>query len=234
MAASEKEIQDYIHNRLSDTKQTAFEKQLQDDSDLATEVREAMLIKEGLSIQQEEYLRSRMEFLEREHRNRKSRNQLTWVRWAAAILLLAVPIYYFNSLPTSPDKIYEEYYQPYENVIGATRGDNSSDFMRSYDQGDYEAAVEELQLAVQQSEDQQDYYLYLGISHLELSQYNSALKSFSKIDASNRFSSHGQWYSALANLKLGETEKAMGILSELKENGGSFAERSGEILDALD
>jgi len=232
MEISSEKIQAYLHDQLTDVEKQAFEELLKSNPEIAQETREALLIKEGLALEQDVELMQRIERLEASLENKKSSN--TWIRWAAAILILAIPVYYFSSLPSSPEELYKEYYSPYENVIGATRGDNAGNYLLSYDHGNYKDAVVELSEAIEVSENPQDYYLYLGISYLELDDYQNAIETFSKIESTNRFANHSKWYGALTYLKMGDENKAKEVLKELKESEGSFSKQAEEILESLD
>ncbi len=65
--------------------------------------------------------------------------------------------------------------------------------------------------------------LYLGVSQLELSQYQDALSTFSILEKSNAIDFHKAfWYKSLVYLKQENKEKAIVELQKIKENPNYF------------
>jgi TolA-binding protein len=163
--------------------------------------------------------------------------------WAAVFLVvsgLLVAIAYKMMAPSelgTNSALYGQYYTPLENVIvtpdNPTGLEGFDQGMTAYDNGDYAKAVELLSSYYQQSGDA-NAALFLGISHLERGDVQSAAKALQNgignlpqpaLDAC-------QWYLALAYLKMGDEVLAKGLLNTIQRDG-VYGKKAEELLIAI-
>lgn len=136
----------------------------------------------------------------------------------------------------SPDEVYLSYYQQYE--VGNYRASNSASVLSSaiqtYKDGNYDEAYELFQ---DFNEKNNEVKLLEGITQIETSRYEEAIKSFSSILKTEDITlfEHAKWYLGLCYLKIGDVQKAIAQFEELAEIDGSiYNDRVNEIIERLD
>jgi TolA-binding protein len=158
---------------------------------------------------------------------------------AAAAIALFVLIRIL--LPASdPDKIYSSFYEPFNVISPVTRSfpaieaDDYSAAVEKYKLGDYQAAASEFSNAILKDNSAITPRFFMGITHLELGNYDQAVNLLSNIiDRSGEYDKEAEWYLGLAYLKTGEKDKASACFELLAKTPGFYHERADKILRRL-
>ena len=158
---------------------------------------------------------------------------------ASVAILVGVFLYnlYIINKPVN-EKLYAEYYVKYDpdiiNRSGTSVENKFSKALNLYIHKNYNEALKQLNEISFSPENTEYIKLYSGLCYMEINDFSSAIKSFQSINKPNSMIYiHAQWYEALAFLKLNNIDKATGIFSEIKEQGGYYAKSASEILVSL-
>lgn len=214
-------INKHFEQQLSDEEKVLFNSLLQNDAEFAKEVAYQKNVKKAITLNEREVLKQKLKSYETKQKFRSA----YWCSAAVVILFLG-GLTWFQLQPSSPEKLYQEYYHSYPNVVAPTvRGDNErnlkSDAFYEYDSGNYEKSL--VLFSKIYADEGVDYALfYKAMSLLELNRFEEAIASFEQFNTAdnNAFSPFVKWYKALSYLKINEKEKAIKLLNELagKEN----------------
>ena len=176
---------------------------------------------------------------EQSKKGNSGRFKLYSILTAAAVLILFFGIFLKDST-RSNQEIYTEYSSWEELPSLVSRGEANADLLsqgeKAFTSKDYTLAEENFNNYVNnQREVNVNALLYLGISHLELENYDAALESFQKIIESNFLDqSKGYWYKVLVYLKKDDKENAVKTLKVIASNPNYFNyNKAKEILEAL-
>lgn len=158
------------------------------------------------------------------------------------LLLVALAFITFISLllvtnflgKKTPDKIYAEYYEPYNYQSGQRSVDENSLFKLGilYQEKNYTAFISEYEKNFKNDTEQQsDLILASGIAYLEIDQPYKAIFQFKKIIENEDFNymESAQWYEALALFKAEEYSSCKEKLEKLAEDHSSqyYVQSSG-------
>lgn len=224
----------YFEQQLSDEEKVLFTSLLQNDAAFAKEVEYQKNVKKAITLNEREALKQKLKSYEAKPKFRTA----YWYSAAVVILFLG-GITWFQLQRTSTEKLYQEYYQSYPNVVAPTvRGDNErnlkSDAFYEYDSGNYEKSLTLFSKIY--ADEGVDYALfYKAMSLLELERHEEAIASFDQFKTAdnNAFSPFVKWYKALSYLKLNEKEKAVLLLQELAKEENPQQFKAKELLDVL-
>lgn len=216
-------INKYFEQQLSDQEKVVFESLLQNDSVFAKEVAYQKNVKKAITLNEREALKQTLQSFE----TNKKQNNITQFWYIAIVFLLFFGgLVWFQLMQDSPEKLYQEYYQSYPNVVApAVRGDKEqnikSEAFYEYDSENYEKSLELFSKIY--TDEALDYALfYQAMSLMELERHQEAIALFEKFETSYQttFTPFVQWYKALSYLKIKDKEKAISILKKLskKEN----------------
>ncbi len=244
-------VSDYLYHRLGDEERLAFEARMAVDEEFRSFYEEIRLMIRGIgSYGRRENLR-KVELLESELsagaparvRSLKSAKRYYWLA-AAAVAVIAVSSVLLTG-PGQPDtqSLFENYYEPYPNVFEPTRRGEPTESEVSrrkkafiaYDNARYGEAAQLFEgLIVDSDKINQDIVsLYLGNCYIELGRTADAIDIFEKIEKESVMRDQAHWYLAMAWIKEGQIDKARKVLEELEKSGGSYSEKSGEILNKI-
>ncbi len=155
---------------------------------------------------------------------------------AASVSILIALYFVFNGLSTSPDKLYEQYYEPYQaysSVIkrgGEVETDRMSNAMLAYESKDYKKAATELE-AIAPGEERD---FYLAHSYMASGEHAKALPLLEQLaETGAEPKSTVNWYLALAYLKSKNVTAATEILNRLAGYDNTYQKRSAELLKDL-
>lgn len=215
-------IHKYFEQQLSDEEKVVFESLLQNDSVFAKEVAYQKNVKKAITLNEREALKQTLQSFE----SNKKQPKKTYQFWsiAAVFLLFFGGLAWFQFMQDSPEKLYQEYYQSYPNVVApAVRGDKArnikSEAFYEYDSENYEKSLELFSKIY--TDEAVDYALfYQAMSLMELERHQEAIALFEKFETSYQttFTPFVQWYKALSYLKIKDKEKAISLLKELSKN----------------
>lgn len=235
-------IEDYLNHRLTAAEQQQFSERLKSDPAFAAEVKEHILLLNAFDEAQANELSQRFNALEEKIRQQKGGKQYpltAFLKWAAAILMLAVISSLFY-LTGKHDKqaLFFAYYQAYPNVESpvSRSGTAQQDRWLYYEQGNYaEAAGLFKGHLAGHPADIADWF-YLGICELEQGKTKAAAESFSKVIAANgnKYAAQAQWYLALSYLRAGKTTAAKNELRKIVASGSDYHDRAKALLEKLD
>ena len=169
MELTEHIIEAYCKEQLSIAELSEFERELKSNPDLQEEVREMLTTLSALEEIRSEALKQRLSLLEGEVKVRKLIPQPQWIRWAAAISIIAIAGYYIfeQYIKANPEEIYLAYFEPYPNVIdpGTRSGEEVSvNGLRQYDAGDYKSAFYSLKEVTEKNPQDLELTFYYDIS----------------------------------------------------------------------
>ena len=138
------------------------------------------------------------------------------------------------------DKLYAKYYEPLNAVSPVTRGADGgvsgsySSAVENYINHNYQAAALGFSDVIQQDEQNVPSRFFMGISQLELGNYDQAVKMLEDVvSRQGEYLKEARWYLALAYIKTGNPEKAAGCFEILAGSPGYYSDRARDILRRL-
>lgn len=238
-------IDRYLRGELPDGEKNAFEAELGQNAELATEL--------ALQKDLEQFLRKQdrraalqgqlktigKEFFQDAPTQETGRivplQRRPVLRWvvglAAAIALLLVARFVFFQ-----PSLYEQYGQhpPLAMIEKSNETQDKLAAMEAaFNQKNYAQALPLLQAYVREKPEDLQAELYLGICLMETGQYNTARSIFSKISSSeSSYVDYGQWYLALSYLKEGNEVECRKILQAVPAES-EFAQKAQNLLKRL-
>ncbi len=155
---------------------------------------------------------------------------------AASVSILIALYFVFNGLSTSPDKLYEQYYEPYQAYApvikrgGKMDTDPMTNAMMAYESKDFKKATAELEdIAPGEERD-----FYLAHSYMASGEHAKALPLLEQLaETGAEPKSTVNWYLALAYLKSKNIPAATEILNRLAGYDNTYQKRSTELLKDL-
>jgi TolA-binding protein len=173
----------------------------------------------------------------------KRRKSSIFLRYAlpAAAAVIGALLIVRTLLPSQDtDTIYARNFETPAAISPVTRGDNSNvsaSYLRAienYNNMNYQAAAAGFSLAIQQDNTDNSSLYYMGITQMELGNYNQAVTIFENIvSRQGEYLKEATWYLGLAYLKTGNTEKASGCFKTLAGSPGYYHDRAEKILRRL-
>lgn len=159
---------------------------------------------------------------------------------SAAAIIIAVVFINILSPSHNPEKLFNSYYEPMNAVLPFTRSsdaDQSNSFasaIEKYKLGDYQSAAIEFSNAMLKDNSAIIPRFYMGITQLELGNYDQAINLLSEGSGSlGEYGKDAGWYLGLAYLKTGEKGKASSCFEILAQTPGFYQERADKILRRL-
>ncbi len=160
-----------------------------------------------------------------------------WKRYAIAASIVAIGLFsYFMLQAPSNEELYTDYLQLETLPSLVSRSDDSqllAQGQKAFEKGSYNDAItifNEAFLTTKES----GVYLYLGISKLQLSQFDSAEKTFDDLIASDLIDAEkGYWYKALLYLKQDNTERSKEVLNKIISGDLYNVEKAKQLLKKI-
>lgn len=228
-------VNKYFEHQLSEEEKVLFASLLQNNAEFAKEVEYQKKVKKAITLNEREALKQKLKSYE-------TKTKFRPVYWfsAAVIILFLGGLAWFQLQSSTPEKLYQEYYQSYPNVVAPTvRGDSEdnlqSDAFYEYDSGNYEKSL--VLFSKIYADEGVDYALfYKAMSLMELKRYKDAISSFDQFKTAdnNAFTPFVKWYKALSYLKLNEKKKAVQLLKELAEKENPQQQMAKKLLTELE
>ncbi len=195
------------------------------------------------------HLRSQLkESLRDEEAAMRPRSRRAWLlpAIAAALLLILSLVIWLADPGTAPHgpeggrALAAEYFQPYPNELfpiemGETSQDDAVLAMRSYERGDFDAAIGRLR-RLEPGAWNLDLQFYEGVALLALHRPEEALSALNGIAANPaaRYREASSWYLALAYLELGETGRSLDLLEDIAiQPEHPYREEARELMERL-
>ncbi len=239
-------LQNYLDNKLT-TKETAeFNKLIKEDNEFAADVQAFETLDHGLSSLGYQHLKNDVKSWEKEWLKdttdeTKTQSMFSFYSVAAVILILISVgiIFYYNS-STDPQELFAQNYTPYQDMIlqrGSDDVENQSltEGMQAYNMQQYDLAANKLNHYLSSFPSEYGAALYLGISQMELDNFDSSEQNLVLAMNDPMFTQQSQWYLSLLYLKSEQTEKAREKLIEISLNKDHYkSKEASDILEKLD
>lgn len=160
---------------------------------------------------------------------------------SAALLVLVAGGIAINQIKSPTDRLVAAHFEarPYPDQITRGEGVELSQAERlaiaSYNTGDYAVSVEHFRGLYEQYPENVKYGLFLAISQMEVSEYDSAVETLSALRTGDHaYTEDVLWYLGLSYLKLKRPEEAQALFATLAANERSYySEGARQILNKL-
>ena len=235
-------IEAYLRGTLDGQALAAFQKRRMDDPEFDREVTDYSQIINQIETTQQKNFVNKVKGWDSEIENRQEAKVIplrTIFSIAASVLLLTlVGVYLFRNSQPDHEQLFQEYFQPYENVISERSGrdDNLRRGMELYDQKKYDEAIIQLKLAVSEDADNPSLKCYLGIAYLAEGHTQEAKTIFEEMvhDHHQLFREVAEWNLALTYLKLNNEVLLKKALEEIvRQNDHQYREQAADLLRQL-
>ncbi len=236
----------YFSNELDKSELTTLNERLKSDPEFNQEFQEMKEIRLAVKAQARQNIKSLFtdieDSLNKEQLTTNHQTAMKRILTVAASLILMVSVSYFvlngNGQPT-PQDVFTEYYKPYTNLNGQVRGEArnteslSNAAYSAYDAGNYALAVENFETLVEVEKTAENYF-YMGISNIEIGEYEAAVKNLNTtLNNFSTFSDQSKWYLSMALLADKKEEEGISILASLSLTKNAYAIKSSEILKSM-
>ena len=240
------ELENYIHNKLSDEELSSFEEELTSNYDLVSEID---LIKNiDLALQEKDImqLRSKLKDIAGEIASEKQtersiagkvKYKRTLISAVAASLILLMGITGVLSRQSSQSEIYKDFYNKYETTgivrsASVATDKTLTEAMQKFDSKDYDAALNLFSEVISRDQNNMVGHFYSGVTLQETGKYNNAIKEFETviIDKDNLFIEQAQWYIGLCYLQTNENKKAYKQFKKIAQCNGFYQQQAKAIL----
>ncbi|HLN19771.1 MAG TPA: tetratricopeptide repeat protein [Bacteroidales bacterium] len=168
------------------------------------------------------------------------KRQLRYVYLSAAASLIGAALIFTALLsPSSPEKLFDSYYEPYQAISPVMRDGNSASSSYAsaimyYKSGDLNKAAYYFQESSLNDPTLRSPVFYLGLTELANGRFDDAINRFRSItDVPGIYSKEAKWYLGLSYLKKGDVASAKECFSDLSKADGYYMERSEKILRRL-
>ncbi|MCB0851510.1 MAG: hypothetical protein KDD63_04785 [Bacteroidetes bacterium] len=244
-------IEGFFSGTLTEEEEALFQEKMENDPDFAQTVRDLEMLESGLNALGFDEIAKDVEDWETNYLAHKTfthniaRRSVFW-RYsgiAASLLVLVGVTFMLNRAqdkPTSAD-VLTQYYKPYDNMITFRDSVSQSEellqsAMEAYEAKEYQLAVTAFQEYIKTSEEDLRPYIYLGISQMELGNFQQADESFVKVMTLKPYRQQAQWYRVLTYLKADNKEAAIQYINEVRaETPDHYRYREmGQILKLLE
>lgn len=235
----------YLNNEMPAEERAAFELQITNDEELKEFVKLYSSIDDTMSAEDtttgENELRQTLQQMEKKYFAEEGKlrqgNFKKWMTAAAAILVIALGLFYFlYQTKPSAEKLYAQF-AVHEPLVIQQRGSASdpvaAEAAAKFNSRHYDETLPLLQQYLQKNPDDIQVEFALGVCNLELNLYPEAEKIFSKISSGQTaYTDAAKWYLALSALKQKDLSRCRSILINIPQTS-SFFTKAGELLNDL-
>lgn len=254
------QIEAYLNNKLSATEKAAFEEAIQNDLELAVEVKEVSQMIQGIKYtaykrrQLTNYFESLRDQIETDSPiSPPVAKKQTVVRpifsspWAisgiAASFALLFAVAVFWNQQASPEQLLAEYHKGPYPVLDAnsmiSRGQTSEaktkreEAFIAYASGEYEEAIQ-LFITILREEQDIEVQFYLANAYFETEKTKEAIVHFQELVVNeNRYKTRSMWYLILCHLKQQDMDEAKKIATQLSKEQDSYSLKAKDLLKKL-
>lgn len=243
----QEQIEKYLDGLMSDDERMQFEAQLESDQAFAAEVASYALARKALAQEARSRMRQQAEQAYQNYdgsEKQQSTKSNTLLRIAAAVaLLVALGAGYFwmSGSADSPQELYAAYYAPVE--ASASRAASTDEeaalqaAVTTYKNKDFDAALGQFQKLTESANATvaTEATLFLGACFLEKNQPEKTIETLAGIDSQSvAYFSKAQWYTALAHLLAGHSDKAAETLKTISTTNKHYKQSEAtELLEKL-
>lgn len=229
---------------------TAFEQELETNSELKTQLLLYQELQQTLGRSEtekkkEDELRQTLTGISKQYKTYTAKTVTMkdykfWLSVAAGFIILFVSYFLLNDKPDT-NALYAEYAVHYP--LSVSRGGDDSipetqkqllqNAVSSFNNKNYAKALESLNPLLAIDSADSELLLASGICNLETGNFNQAMKMFSSIESkSNVFSARAKWYMALTMLAEKNTETCRKILLTISPDADTY-KQAQELLEKL-
>jgi len=242
-------IDNYLTGRLSKSDKASFDKALELDPDFVKEFQDVKEIQEGVkSLSRKEtlsFLKDVEEDITKSESTLNNHKMKKSIAAAASLLLIAAFSFFTlsnNTEDPSLQSLYNDNFESYNNIYGIVRGENDqasnleAQAFRAYDMGNYNLSALTFAELVK-TERTAINYLYMGLSNLEASNTEEAIKNLNAtLNNFDEFDAQAKWYLAMAHLSNEDEEAAISSLADLassKLENSVYKSKAEEVLKEM-
>lgn len=233
-------IQSFLDKKLTGEEEREFNSLSLKDPSVLAEIKEYRDIEMGLRAIETENISKQINRWERKYtvdHQFSSRRLLAYAASVAALIII-VSVVYVQFFEQTPESLYSEYYQPYEDLIldRASGSFNNLELaMESYDKGRFDLAEPLLQRHFSMNPQDSLALLYLGITQLELNRYEEAEGNFRLLMTNVKYIQQAQWYLSMLYLKTNKVRLAQQMFGQILQYPDHYKLKQAEqILEELD
>ncbi len=244
------EIDRYLHRELTTEELTAFEMEMENNSDLVAEVNLFQNIDAAIQESDVMALRARLDAIntdiigEKRKENsfitRIPRKRLAAVSVAASlILLLGINGILRNNVSTT-DGLYGKYYTTYpatgiSRASGAGLDNEISKALLQFNEKNYGESLILFRAILDQDADNPVGNFYSGMAYQETGQYEKAIASYQHVikTGNNLFVNQAEWYSGLCYLQNDDRKNAIRQFKKIADSKNFYSEKALAILRKL-
>jgi len=227
-------IYKYLHHEMTAQERLVFEDRMKNDPQLKKHFDMENTIIKGIEAFGSQRFKERVgNEIHNYHQSKKGRNWLYIV--AMLVLLVAISGYlYLQSEPQTqpePTKIYATHFQA-PNLATAQRSNELTDLESRvkafYNEKDYSQIITTLR---ETNPGSAELSLILGIAYLENGDANQSIQSMSEItEADVYYYDHKEWYTALAQVKLGQLDQAKTAFAKIAQDANHDHQKDAQMI----
>lgn len=231
------ELDQHRQGELSESEIKTLSDRLREDADFQRTSQLYETVVDGIRHQGRQELQKRLDQFHSETKQRNSLQQLVKQLWyaIAASLILAIFVGYWAFTPSLNERLFDEYFQPYPDVVSVRATDDHIVFaqaMEAYRIGDFHGALQYFQKISKDDQWSVARSFYKGICLLALKQSEMALVQLgSEYYVDTKYEVSAQWYRSLAYLQLGDDIEFSTSIQELV--GTSYEAKVKQLQEAL-
>ena len=233
-------IERYLEGTLSPEELKAFQEELHVDEALAEAVEKQRLTHKATDLYAQLVTKEKVKGIHNKVKRRTAGKRIRVFSLAAsvAILLVAGLGYQFTKTRYANENLVQMTFHPYPDRI-TTMGVGTEEIlgqgMEAYKQGQWAEARALLATVPDSSNNFDAAQLYLGISAMQIREYDQAIPPLSRlVEKENAFSEAAQWYLALAYLGAGNEDLARAQLQAILKAQRYQHEEARKLLHDLD
>jgi tetratricopeptide (TPR) repeat protein len=239
-------IERYIAGEMGEDEKQWFEKELDGNANLRSEVNLRKEMDLVLKNQKIISLRNKLSDIDKRRRETdvvvKDSKKPVYMRYAAVIssLVVVACIILFTGKNPGGDEVISRYYKTYEPPASQRSGQTveNPDFtlaVEFYNTNDYANAALFFSKVVESNPKDMQSVLLNGVSNFEDKKYPEAKMSFSTVinDNNNLYIETAKWYLALCYIKTNEKDKAINQLKIITSEEGIYSKNAKKILRKL-
>jgi hypothetical protein len=238
-------IEDFLEGKLRGEEALLFEQRIQADNDFREQVESLRNLFSGIRFSAMKTSLKKLEAslpeieTKREAKIISFKNYKVVIAVAASIVVILAGTWLFPGNNMNNESLFNEYYSAYPNITNTiTRGGSTVDDIKqeaflAYDKEDYNKASE-LFNRILEKERTPFILLYAGNSSLSAGKNTKAIGIFRELlSTPSDFEIQGKWFLSLALIRENKIAEAKILLLQLKENGSSYSNKAGFLLNKI-
>lgn len=238
-------IEAYLADELSPEDRADFEARCRQDAQWAESTRLHLLARQTLHESGREALKSRLDQRYQPEGSpsatRRPLWQQPWIYAMAAAIALILLLVWWPKSPhyQSPQELYAAYMElPVPSGLRSSTQDSLAQrweqAMQAFQDSAYQDAIRQLEPLIQDSsflsQSGNRARLYLGVAHLQLSQFEQAQAYLKSIAAGSLYFDQAQWYRVLAYLRAGQVSPMLPLLHAIAEQENHYRQAQARRL----